>query len=71
MHARFDTHFALQHPEYAVTRTDALRALDHFIAHALPRFGDYQDAMLRDNRHLYHSVLSPYININFFPERGL
>ncbi len=43
--ARFDNHFGtLQHFEYAVTRADALHALDHFIAHALPRFGDYQDA---------------------------
>ena len=62
--SRFDNHFGtLNQFEYAVTRADALRALDHFVAHALPRFGDYQDAMLRDNKYLYHSVLSPYINI--------
>jgi len=48
---------------YAVTRKDALAALDHFIAKALPRFGDYQDAMLEGEDHLYHSVLSPYINL--------
>ncbi len=48
---------------YAVTRADAQAALDHFITKALPRFGDYQDAMLEGEDHLYHSVLSPYINI--------
>ncbi|MFN6979863.1 MAG: cryptochrome/photolyase family protein, partial [Gemmobacter sp.] len=47
---------------WAVTRADALRALDHFAAHALPRFGDEQDAMLRDDRFLSHSLLSPYLN---------
>ena len=34
----------------------------HFLAHALPFFGDYQDAMLNDNRFLYHAILSPYLN---------
>jgi len=48
---------------YAVTRKDALRALDHFVEAALPRFGDFQDAMLAGERFLYHSVLSAYINI--------
>ena len=47
---------------YAVTRADAQRAFDHFLAHALPRFGDYQDAMLREERVLYHAVISPYLN---------
>jgi deoxyribodipyrimidine photolyase-related protein len=47
----------------AVTRADAQAARDHFIAHALARFGDYQDAMLEGEDYLYHSVLSPYINI--------
>ncbi|MGI9501689.1 MAG: cryptochrome/photolyase family protein, partial [Geminicoccaceae bacterium] len=48
---------------FAVTRADAEAALDHFVKHMLPAFGDYQDAMLQDQRFLYHSVLSPYINI--------
>ena len=48
---------------WAVTRADALNALDAFVKKALPRFGDYQDAMLRDEDFLYHAVLSPYINI--------
>ncbi|MEM9230158.1 MAG: cryptochrome/photolyase family protein [Pseudomonadota bacterium] len=48
---------------FAVTRTDALRALDHFVTDALPRFGDYQDAMLSGAPFLYHSVLAQYINV--------
>ena len=32
------------------------------MAHALPKFGDYQDAMLTGQHQLWHSVLSPYIN---------
>lgn len=60
----FPDNFGDLHPfEFATTRRDALRALTHFITHALPRFGDFQDAMLDDNRFLYHAVLSPYINI--------
>ena len=48
---------------FAVTRSDAEAALAHFLRHALPKFGDFQDAMLRDEKFLYHAVLSPYINI--------
>ncbi|MDF1735508.1 MAG: cryptochrome/photolyase family protein [Minwuia sp.] len=48
---------------FAVTRAKAEQARDHFLAEALPRFGDFQDAMLRGEDFLYHSVLSPYINI--------
>ena len=47
---------------FAVTRRQALRELDHFIAHILPGFGDYQDAMLRGEPYLSHSLLSAYIN---------
>ncbi|NBO21494.1 MAG: cryptochrome/photolyase family protein, partial [Rhodobacteraceae bacterium] len=35
----------------------------HFIKHALPRFGDEQDAMLSDDPWISHAVLSPYMNI--------
>ncbi len=47
---------------FAVTRNEAEKALDVFIRDALPKFGDYQDAMLKDEKFLYHSILSLYIN---------
>ncbi len=46
-----------------VTRSQALRALDHFAKNLLDCFGDYQDAMLQDDRFLHHSLLSQYLNI--------
>lgn len=48
---------------YAVTAADAARQAAHFLAHALPRFGDYQDAMLTGEPYLWHSILSPYLNV--------
>lgn len=60
---QFSDHFGDLNPFwFAVTRKDALKALDHFIETALPLFGDYQDAMLQGEKFLYHSVLSQYIN---------
>ncbi len=60
---RFSDHFGSLRPFwFAVTADQAEQALDHFVKQALPRFGDYQDAMLQDERFLYHAVLSPYIN---------
>ncbi|MFN3620321.1 cryptochrome/photolyase family protein [Sphingorhabdus sp.] len=47
---------------FAVTREDALKQQKHFLDHALPNFGDYQDAMLTGKPFLWHSILSPYIN---------
>ncbi|GBR52387.1 deoxyribodipyrimidine photolyase-related protein [Neokomagataea thailandica NBRC 106555] len=49
--------------EWAVTRKDAVRALEDFIEHSLPEFGKYQDAMKKDAPFLKHSLISPYINI--------
>ena len=48
---------------WAVTRQDAQEALDHFITHRLPKFGDYQDAMTVKSPTVYHSLISPYINV--------
>ena len=60
---RFPDHFGDLEPFwFAVTAEDAEAALAHFLENALPSFGDYQDAMLADERFLYHSVLSLYIN---------
>ena len=48
---------------YAVTRDDALKSLGYFIDNLLPQFGEYQDALMTDQPFLFHSILSPYINI--------
>jgi deoxyribodipyrimidine photolyase-related protein len=47
---------------FGTTREDALAALAHFTARGLPGYGDYQDAMVAGEPHLYHSILSVYIN---------
>ena len=48
---------------FAVTRDGAKEALEYFIENVLPRFGDYQDAMLTGEPFLYHSLLSMYLNV--------
>jgi len=60
---RFGEHFGDLEPFwFAVTAEQAEAALNHFVENLLAHFGDYQDAMLTDQRFLYHSVLSLYIN---------
>ncbi|MEM7525955.1 MAG: cryptochrome/photolyase family protein, partial [Pseudomonadota bacterium] len=60
---RFGAHFGALRPFwFAVDRQGALDALEHFVDVALPYFGDYQDAILADERFLYHSVLAQYLN---------
>ena len=61
--ARFDNHFGDLMPFwYAVTRADAEAAFAAFVTKALPRFGDYQDAMLAGEPFLYHAVIGQYLN---------
>jgi deoxyribodipyrimidine photolyase-related protein len=48
---------------FAVTHEDAKIALEYFLDHALPHFGETQDAMVQDQYFMHHSLLSPYINI--------
>jgi deoxyribodipyrimidine photolyase-related protein len=48
---------------FAVTRTQALAALEHFASRVLPHFGATQDAMLAAEPFLNHAVISPYLNV--------
>lgn len=67
---RFPDHFGDLEPfDWPVTRADALTMLDRFVAEALPNFGDYQDAMVSDHDFLFHSALSPAINIGLLRPR--
>lgn len=53
----------LEHFGFAVRRPDAEQVLQEFIVEFLPNFGATQDAMLRDDPYIDHSLLSLYINI--------
>jgi deoxyribodipyrimidine photolyase-related protein len=69
---RFGNNFGTLKPFWFATDPDqAQQAMTHFIDHALPRFGDFQDAMLADNRFLYHSILSVYINAGLLDWRAV
>jgi deoxyribodipyrimidine photolyase-related protein len=60
---RFASHFGTLRPFwFATTRADAEAAFAQFLKYALPRFGDYQDAMLVGEKFLYHAVVSQYLN---------
>ncbi|OAB60122.1 deoxyribodipyrimidine photolyase [Phormidium willei BDU 130791] len=54
---------------WAVTRSQALEVLDYFLEHQLPQFGPYQDAMVTREETLWHSLLSPYLNLGLLHPR--
>ncbi len=61
---RFNDHFGELRPFwFPVTRSQAVQLRDAFIERALPQFGKFQDAMLADEKFLFHSLLSSSLNI--------
>ena len=48
---------------WPLNRAEALEYLEAFIAHALPHFGDYEDAMASQAPRLFHSLLSFALNV--------
>ena len=61
---RFGGHFGrLEKFALPVTADQAQAALTHFIRTALPDFGTYQDAMVTGQDWLFHSWLSPALNL--------
>lgn len=54
---------------WPTTRKEALRALNFFIVHMLPDFGNYQDSMHTHFRYLFHSRISFAMNIKMISPR--
>lgn len=60
---RFANHpGSLENFDFAVTALQAAEAEAAWLRDGLPRFGDYQDAMLSGAPFMWHAVLAPYIN---------
>jgi len=47
---------------FATDQGQARQHLSHWIKSGLPKFGDFQDAMMGDERFLYHAIVGLYIN---------
>lgn len=61
---RFADHFgSLAGFHWPVTEAEAEAALADFIAHRLPAFGDYQDALVFGEDTLFHSLISTSLNL--------
>ena len=61
--ARFGDNFGDLRPFwFATDSVQAQEQLTHWLDGGLPKFGDFQDAMLNENRFLYHSLISFYLN---------
>lgn len=56
---------------YPVTRADALTWLKTFITDRLENFGPYEDAISTEHAFIYHSVLTPSLNIGLLTPRQL
>ena len=68
--AEFSSHFGeLETFAWPVTRQEALDALAHFTEDCLPGFGDYQDAMKSGADFLFHSLVSPCLNLGLLEAR--
>lgn len=56
---------------WPVTRRTALAWLRNFLQHRLSLFGDYQDALTQRSETVFHSVLSPLLNVGLLTPRDL
>jgi deoxyribodipyrimidine photolyase-related protein len=56
---------------YPVTRADALTWLKNFITDRLENFGPYEDAISTEHAFIYHSALTPSLNIGLLTPQEL
>jgi deoxyribodipyrimidine photolyase-related protein len=60
----FASHYgSIENFDYPVTTRDARAGFADFIAHRLPSFGDWQDAMAADQPSMFHALVSAPLNL--------
>ena len=57
--------------DLAVERESARASFDDFLTHRLENFGPYEDAMSQDHAILFHSAISPYLNLGLLEPMNL
>ncbi|MEM0900006.1 MAG: cryptochrome/photolyase family protein [Pseudomonadota bacterium] len=60
---------SLDHLIYPTSHDDAAQWLDEFVKHRFELFGDYEDAIVEGESWLWHSVLTPALNIGLLTPR--
>lgn len=57
--------------EYPITKADATRQLEDFLNNRLHLFGDYEDAISTRSTTLFHSILTPALNVGLISPRAI
>ena len=56
---------------FATTRKDSIKLLDDFFDKRLNLFGDYEDAVTFKSNTVFHSALSPLINVGLITPQDI
>jgi deoxyribodipyrimidine photolyase-related protein len=56
---------------WAWTREQALKNLNHFLLSRFNHFGEYEDAIAKDEHFIFHSLLSPSLNIGLLTPKEI
>tara|TARA_B110000014_G_scaffold103832_1_gene71247 strand:- start:71 stop:1555 length:1485 start_codon:yes stop_codon:yes gene_type:complete len=56
---------------FPINRSQAQSAFNDFLINRLKNFGDYEDAISSDETYLFHSILSPYLNIGLITPKDV
>ncbi|MEN9952083.1 MAG: hypothetical protein RLZZ520_351 [Bacteroidota bacterium] len=56
---------------WAWTREQALNNLNHFLLFRFNHFGEYEDAIAKDEHFIFHSLLSPSLNIGLLTPKEI
>ena len=53
------------------TRADAFKSFENFLTEKINLFGDYEDALSQKDNKLFHSILSPYLNVGLITPKEI
>ena len=56
---------------FPINRSQASYALNDFLLNRIEKFGKYEDAISKDETYLFHSILTPYLNIGLITPKDV